>query len=346
VKSVYWFYYDTSDRLWLVVRGTAEYNESTDELSNQSLYSAYEYRYDGGRQRYLTRPRDPNNGFAISGDGQWRDYSGNDIHRDYTVNPATGGITDGQSYLAGVGFDDAGTDSPHYLGADQIGTTRRICDSDTSNPAITRRIFTAFGEPVDTNGNGSAATRYGYAGAYGYEEAESGDPLSQLGWLHVGERYYAPELGRFVQRDPIGIRGGFNTYAYVNGNPATRLDPSGLQWRAGPGNFGVTPEQMSEEYIKAMNRLHPPPVQPASVPPAPPGPSGNQIMSRSYNALGKVHLLAGVGPMLEGMIVAEFVCAPFLWTFELIGLTPPDAYDFGDISRSVCGGIRDSFNQP
>jgi uncharacterized protein RhaS with RHS repeats len=43
----------------------------------------------------------------------------------------------------------------------------------------------------------------------------------------VGWRYYDPASGRFLQRDPIGIRGGLNVYEYVDSNPLTSIDPSG-----------------------------------------------------------------------------------------------------------------------
>ncbi|MCB2154145.1 RHS repeat-associated core domain-containing protein [bacterium] len=42
-------------------------------------------------------------------------------------------------------------------------------------------------------------------------------------------RWYAPQLGRFVSRDPIGYGGGLNQYVYVRGNPVMRRDPWGLE---------------------------------------------------------------------------------------------------------------------
>ena len=41
-------------------------------------------------------------------------------------------------------------------------------------------------------------------------------------------RDYDPTTGRYVEADPIGLAGGLNLYAYVEGNPVTRYDPSGL----------------------------------------------------------------------------------------------------------------------
>lgn len=41
-------------------------------------------------------------------------------------------------------------------------------------------------------------------------------------------RDYDPQTGRYIQSDPIGLRGGLNTHAYARNEPVRRVDPLGL----------------------------------------------------------------------------------------------------------------------
>ena len=41
-------------------------------------------------------------------------------------------------------------------------------------------------------------------------------------------RDYNPKTGRYIENDPIGLKGGTNTYSYTRSNPAGAFDSSGL----------------------------------------------------------------------------------------------------------------------
>src|SRR5262249_39027285 len=50
---------------------------------------------------------------------------------------------------------------------------------------------------------------------------------AESGLYFYRARYYDPQVGRFISRDPIGIMGGLNLYGYVSDDPGNRLDPTG-----------------------------------------------------------------------------------------------------------------------
>jgi RHS repeat-associated protein len=50
------------------------------------------------------------------------------------------------------------------------------------------------------------------------------------GLYFMRARYYDPEVGRFINKDPIGYEGGMNLFAYAGNNPVNLRDPYGLTW--------------------------------------------------------------------------------------------------------------------
>jgi RHS repeat-associated protein len=50
-------------------------------------------------------------------------------------------------------------------------------------------------------------------------------------------RDFDPATGRYIESDPLSLNAGVNTYAYVRGNPLSKIDPYGLwDWPSLPQN--------------------------------------------------------------------------------------------------------------
>ena len=105
-----------------------------------------------------------------------------------------------------------------YYQLDHLGTP--IAAHNTKGEAVWTAEYEAWGRiRNETVSDGLKANiPFRFQGQY-YDE-ESG--------LHYNRfRYYAPEIGRFVSQDPIGLRGGTNLFEYAP-NPILWVDPLGL----------------------------------------------------------------------------------------------------------------------
>jgi RHS repeat-associated protein len=68
-------------------------------------------------------------------------------------------------------------------------------------------------------------------------------------------RDYDPGIGRYLQSDPIGLRGGLSTYGYAYQNPGKFIDPMGLAGTTTHGLRRCSPGDSCETLMDKMNKL-------------------------------------------------------------------------------------------
>lgn len=142
-------------------------------------------------------------------------YNGPDIEAEYQTWTAPSA-----QYTHGPNWDDPisriTSTATQYYHADGLGSVVAVTDSTGATSGTER--FDVFG-----NKNNLAST--GTIPQYGY----TGREPDNTGLIYYRARYYDPSIGRFTQRDPIGLSGGINQYTYVGNNPVNYTDPQGTQ---------------------------------------------------------------------------------------------------------------------
>ncbi len=80
---------------------------------------------------------------------------------------------------------------------------------------------------------------------YFLNEENTGGPGTS-GFVQFQHRWYDPETGKWLSRDPIGVMGGVNLYGYAGNNGVNRIDVDGLKSKG-----KTCDEKYSECTIKA-----------------------------------------------------------------------------------------------
>ena len=138
-------------------------------------------------------------------------YNGPDIVAEYSASWALNALL-----THGTNMDDPlirYSGQSQYYHQDGLGSVVGLTNQNGGTDGAAR---------YDAWGNRIAGT--GAVPLYGYTGREPDD----TGLIYYRARFYDPTIGRFIQRDPIGLQAGLNLYAYVGNNPINFTDPLGL----------------------------------------------------------------------------------------------------------------------
>jgi RHS repeat-associated protein len=157
---------------------------------------------------------------TISGTPTYNVWSGWDLIMEYQA----GGTT--AAYLYGPDGVVKNLTSDNYYFHDASGSTSHLTNS--IGTLLEWYRYDLQGAPIfyDANDN----QRNPNQSAYGVRHLFTGQQwYKEVGLYDLRNRFYSPDIGRFLQPDPIGFHGGSNLYSYCRNNPMTRRDPFGLE---------------------------------------------------------------------------------------------------------------------
>jgi RHS repeat-associated protein len=155
------------------------------------------------------------------------------LHRSYAWGLDASGTLTGAGGVGGLLLTSHHT--PQADGGMQVTTLAPLYDfngnvlayADVATSTITHRMeYDPFGQELSLDtllpGEGAAeAPRFRFSTKY---------TDGETGLVYYGYRSYSPELGRWVNRDPIEERGGINLYGMVGNDAVNRVDELGLAW--------------------------------------------------------------------------------------------------------------------
>ncbi|QWP76606.1 RHS repeat protein [Lysobacter sp. K5869] len=198
------FVYDSSDRL-------------TQVKQNGIVKAGYRYNALGQRVAIENGAGSTLTYTVYDEAGNWvGDYDANGVAQQQVVwfNNAPAGLL--------VGSGSAQT--LMYVETDHLGTPRAVID-----PARNVAVWAwnakseVFGNDSPNQDPDSDGTAFVFNMRF---PGQRYDATSGLFYNYL--RDYDPTTGRYMQADPIGLKGGISLYGYVSGSPTSYIDPFGL----------------------------------------------------------------------------------------------------------------------
>ncbi|MBI4835558.1 MAG: hypothetical protein HY811_12165 [Planctomycetes bacterium] len=162
------------------------------------------------------------------------------------------------TYVHGNGIDELLTmernSNTYYYHENTQGSIYAVTNS--SGVIVEKYTYDPYGKVSIFDGSGNPLQQSAIGNVYLYTGREYD---TETGLYYYRARYYSPELGRFLARDPQGYDELFNPYAYCGNNPANLVDPFGLYAKSkqeiDPGAKAAAEFQEWLEYVDALIAL-------------------------------------------------------------------------------------------
>jgi RHS repeat-associated protein len=156
--------------------------------------------------------------------------SGNTPTVSYTRGNDLSGSLEGAGGIGGLlgrshGYSGGNWSTHNHYHADGNGNVTYLVNSSQGLAASYR--YDPYGRVISWSGSLTNANVYRFS---------SKEVHAKSGMYYYGFRFYEPHLQRWVNRDPIGVRGGINLYAFVANGPTHFLDAYGLRLIIDPGS--------------------------------------------------------------------------------------------------------------
>ncbi|MGE0266943.1 MAG: RHS repeat-associated core domain-containing protein [Candidatus Omnitrophota bacterium] len=218
------FTYDGNDNLSDDGTNDYTYDESNRLLTVDNTSHNATYEYDAFNRRVSKTVDSVTTYYVYDGNEVVEEYNSSDVlHADYVM---------GSRIDERLTMTRSSTDYFYHM--DGLGTVRQLTngngviqESYDYDPYGNTTIYNSSGSPVSASVIGN---RFIFTGRE-YDEESS--------IYYYRRRYYAPVIGRFLQRDSLEYFDSMNLFQYVDNNPVNYVDPLGTSSKGSHKNSKV-----------------------------------------------------------------------------------------------------------